>query len=181
MTSIPRRVESAWNQGPFPHAGFASSGAASGTTDPSVIRCDPVTVCQVGVDTAPPQRTSRVASLTCVNVPSSLPRRSRRRLRSSCTLADDGSLPRNSGGSASALPISRPAQRSRMLRPAHLRTTQGRPLSRELRRSVTRPRRRGSYPAGATLAGTGLSPVGRRRLCAAHVESNPDAVATLDE
>lgn len=87
MTSILRRVESTWNQGPFPHAGFASSGATSGTTDPSVIRRGPVTSCQVGGDTPPPQRTSRVALSTVVNVPSSLPRRSGRQLRSSCILS----------------------------------------------------------------------------------------------
>ena len=44
----------------------------------------------------------------------------------------DGSLPRNSGGSASALPISRPAQRSLALRPARSPSPLKDPLHRRL-------------------------------------------------
>ena len=59
----------------------------------------------------------------CACMPSPLPRRNRWSV-SLCPIArarldsSSGGLPRNSGGSASALPVSRPAQRSLALRPA---------------------------------------------------------------
>src|SRR5262249_60467958 len=52
----------------------------------------------------------------CVPVPSPLPREDRW-VRVSFDYPSDGGLPRYSGGSAPPLPVSRPAQRSLMLRP----------------------------------------------------------------
>ena len=57
------------------------------------------------------------AHLPPAGMPSPLPRRNHW-VRLSFVLPSNGSLPRISGGSASALPFSRPAQRSLALRPA---------------------------------------------------------------
>jgi len=70
------------------------------------------------------------------------------------------SLPRNLGGSASALSISRPARRSLALRPVHLQMVFHHLLSGGLRRSGCPLRRRRSCPVGAIVAGAGLAPAG---------------------
>ena len=72
----------------------------------------------------------------------------------------DGSLPRINGGSASALPVSRPAQRSLMLRPACSLSRPRRPFSSECFRRIRyllRPLR--LLPAGATVAGRDSHPL----------------------
>ena len=72
----------------------------------------------------------------------------------------DGSLPRFTGGSASALPVSRPAQRSPKLRPACSLNRPWRPFSSECfrrRRYLLRPLR--LLPAGATVAGRDSHPL----------------------
>ena len=72
----------------------------------------------------------------------------------------DGSLPRINGGSASALPVSRPAQRSLMLRPACSLNRPRRPFSSECFRRIRyllRPLR--LLPAGATVAGRDSHPL----------------------
>ena len=61
---------------------------------------------------------SRVASDLLVYVPSPLPRRDRW-MRALLSFSNDGGLPRSMGGSAPALPLSRPAQRSLTFRPAY--------------------------------------------------------------
>ena len=72
----------------------------------------------------------------------------------------DGSLPRFTGGSASALPVSRPAQRSPKLRPACSLNRPWRPFSSECFRRcryLLRPLR--LLPAGATVAGRDSHPL----------------------
>ena len=72
----------------------------------------------------------------------------------------DGSLPRYSGGSASALPVSRPAQRSLALRPAWSLSHPRRPVSSKCfsrSRYLLQPLR--LLPAGATLAGRDSHPL----------------------
>ena len=72
----------------------------------------------------------------------------------------DGSLPRFTGGSASALPVSRPAQRSPKLRPAYSLNRPWRPFSSECFRRcryLLRPLR--LQPAGATVAGRDSHPL----------------------
>ena len=59
----------------------------------------------------PPRGASRVAHDPSAHMPSPLPRRNRWVL-ASFAFPNGGGLPRNSGGSASALPFSRPARRS---------------------------------------------------------------------
>ena len=72
-----------------------------------------------------------------------------------------GSLPRYSGGSASASPVSRPAQRSLALRPAWSLNRPWRPVAPECfsrSRYLLQPLR--LLPAGATLAGRDSHPQG---------------------
>ena len=72
-----------------------------------------------------------------------------------------GSLPRYSGGSASASPVSRPAQRSLALRPAWSLNCPRRPVAPECfsrSRYLLQPLR--LLPAGATVAGRGSHPQG---------------------
>ena len=72
----------------------------------------------------------------------------------------DGSLPRYSGGSASALPVSRPAQRSLALRPAWSLSRPGQPVTPKCfsrSRYLLQPLR--LLPAGATVAGRGSHPL----------------------
>ena len=81
----------------------------------------------------------------------------------------DGSLPRFTGGSASALPVSRPAQRSPKLRPACSLNRPWRPFSSQCFR-------RGRYPPSPAPTATGWSdscragfaPAEGRRLRTAH-------------
>ena len=71
-----------------------------------------------------------------------------------------GSLPRYSGGSASALPVSRPARRSLVLRPTWSLSRPGRPVAPECfsrSRYLLQPLR--LLPAGATLAGRDSHPL----------------------
>jgi hypothetical protein len=68
-----------------------------------------------------------------------------RRVRVSVASAADRSLPRLSGGSASTVRLSRPAQDSRVLRPGRLRASQKEALSPRLRRRRCLSRRLGSY------------------------------------
>ena len=71
----------------------------------------------------------------------------------------DGSLPRHSGGSASALLVSRPARRSHLLRPAWSLSRPWRPVSSECFkqcRYLHHPLR--LLPAGATVAGRDSHP-----------------------
>ena len=72
----------------------------------------------------------------------------------------DGSLPRYSGGSASALPVSRPARRSLALRPACSLSHPGRPVTPKCfsrSRYLLQPLR--LLPAGATVAGRNSHPL----------------------
>ena len=81
----------------------------------------------------------------------------------------DGSLPRYSGGSASALPVSRPAQRSLTLRPAWLLSHPRRPVTSKCfsrSRYLLQPLR--LLPAGATVAGRGSHPPRDSAFSTAH-------------
>jgi len=72
----------------------------------------------------------------------------------------DGSLPRISGGSASALPVSRPARRSLALRPAWSLSRPKRPVASKCfsrSRYLLQPLR--LLPAGATVAGRDSHPL----------------------
>ena len=76
---------------------------------------------------------SRVASDLLEYVPSPLPRRDRW-MRALPSFSNDGGLPRSSGGSAPALPFSRPAQRSLLVSARILAESPCDPLHRRLRR-----------------------------------------------
>ena len=94
---------------------------------------------------------------TCVPPP--IPRRNRL-VRPSLASPADGSLPRITAGSASALPFSRPARRSLALRPACSLNRPWRPFSSECSRRcryLLRPLR--LLPAGATVAGRDSHPL----------------------
>ena len=79
-----------------------------------------------------------------------------------------GSLPRYADGSASALPVSRPARRSLLLRPAWSLSRPRRPVSEcfERCRYLHHPLR--LLPAGATVCRAGFAPAEERRLVTAH-------------
>ena len=80
-----------------------------------------------------------------------------------------GSLPRYSGGSASAMPVSRPARRSLALRPTWSLSRPGRPVAPECfsrSRYLLQPLR--LLPAGATAAGRVSKPAEGERLSTAH-------------
>ena len=79
-----------------------------------------------------------------------------------------GSLPRYSGGSASAMPISKPPRRSLALRPTWSLSRPGRPVAPECfsrSRYLVQPPR--LLPAGATLAGRASKPTEGKRLSTA--------------
>ena len=79
------------------------------------------------------------------------------------------SLPRYSGGSASAMPVSRPARRSLALRPTWSLSRPGRPVAPECfsrSRYLLQPLR--LLPAGATVAGRVSKPAEGKRLSTAH-------------
>ena len=81
----------------------------------------------------------------------------------------DGSLPRETGGSASALSVSRPARRSLALRPAWSLSHPRRPfLSKCFRRCryLHHPLR--LLPAGTTVSRAGFAPAGGWCLSTAH-------------
>ena len=71
------------------------------------------------------------AHLPCTDMPSPLPRRNHW-VHVSFVFPSDGSLPRNSAGSASALPFSRPAQRSLLVTACLLTKSHKDPLHRKL-------------------------------------------------
>ena len=90
----------------------------------------------------------------------------------------DGSLPRYSGGSASALPVSRPAQRSLALRPAWSLSHPRRPVTPKCfsrSRYLLQPLR--LLPAGATVAGRDSHPQGDGAFPRRTVESRTGAPA----
>ena len=77
-------------------------------------------------------------------------------------------LPRNTGGSAPALPVTRPAQRSLTLRPVRLPSRQSDPLHRRLRRLRCLCRRFDCYRVERTSSRAGLPPAVDQRLFTAH-------------
>ena len=83
-------------------------------------------------------------------------------------LPSDVGLPRNSGGSASALPFSRPAQRSLTLRPACSPSRPRRPSTPKASAASLPPRLLRLLPAGATSYRAGFAPTEDTRLSTAH-------------
>ena len=138
------------NQGPFPPPalpGFLSTMGLSATppTGLPVLRSSPSSM-----RAAATTKRARVAS----GIPAeSVGARGAR-------FPSDGSLPRHSGGSASALSVSRPARRSHLLRPAWSLSRPWRPVSSECFkrcRYLHHPLR--LPPAGATVAGRDSHPL----------------------
>ena len=81
----------------------------------------------------------------------------------------DGSLPRETGGSASALSVSRPARRSLALRPAWSLSRPRRPfLSKCFRRCRCLHHPLRLLPAGTTVRRAGFAPAGGWCLSTAH-------------
>jgi len=81
----------------------------------------------------------------------------------------DGSLPRETGGSASALSVSRPARRSLALRPAWSLSRPRRPfLSKCFRRCRCLHHPLRLLPAGTTVSRAGFAPAGGWCLSTAH-------------
>jgi hypothetical protein len=77
-------------------------------------------------------------------------------------------LPRNLGGSAPTLNVSRPAQRSLAFRPACSPSRPRRPSTPEAPMASFPPPPLRLLPAGATSCRVGFAPTGNRRLCTAH-------------
>ena len=100
-----------------------------------------------------------------------------------------GSLPRDPGGSASALTFSRPARRSLALRPARSLSRPRRPFFTEVLQSISLPRRTAPIATGwnETSCRAGLPPAGVRCLRTAHgvmwsedrLEAKLDKIETL--
>ena len=92
------------------------------------------------------------------HMPSPLPRRNRW-VRMSLSFPNGGGLPRISGGSASALPFSRPAQRSLLVTAYALAESLTDPFPSEASTASLPPRPFRLLPAGTTLAGWELHPL----------------------
>ncbi len=109
---------------------------------------------------APPTtpRASRVAHGPPTHMPSPLPRRNRW-VRTSFSFPNGGGLPRISGGSASASPFSRPAQRSLLVTACALAESLADPFTSEASSASLPPRPFRLLPAGTTLAGWDLHPL----------------------
>ena len=106
----------------------------------------------------PPPGASRVAHGPSTRMPSPLPRRNRW-VRTSFSFPNGGGLPRISGGSASALPFSRPAQRSLLVTACALAESLTDPFTSEASSASLPPRTFRLLPAGTTLAGWDLHPL----------------------
>ncbi len=91
-------------------------------------------------------------------MPSPLPRRNRW-VRTSFSFPNGGGLPRISAGSASALPFSRPAQRSLLVTACALAESLTDPFTSEASSASLPPRPFRLLPAGTTLAGWDLHPL----------------------
>ena len=146
------------NQGSFPRPALPG---ISGTTSPSATlppqpapRGIPVGACTppAGLPVLLPSPSSMRAAVTTPAEPADAP---------VARFPAGGSLPSNSGGSASALPVSRPARRSLALRPTWSLSRPRRPVAPECfsrSRYLLQPLR--LLPAGATVAGRGSHPLG---------------------
>ena len=85
------------------------------------------------------------------------------------------SLPRFNGGSASALPVSRPARRSLSLPPACSLSRPWRPFVIEVLQSSSLPPRTAPTASGwSDSCRAGFAPAGTQRLSTAHIESGAD-------
>ena len=106
----------------------------------------------------------RLVPVACM--PSPLPRQDR--WTCSLMLSIGGGLPRAKGGSAPALPVSRPAWRSLALRPACSPSRHCDPLHRRLQRLRYLHRCFDCYRAERTSSRAGLPPAVDQRLFTAH-------------
>jgi hypothetical protein len=110
---------------------------------------------------------SRVASAPlCLHAVATTPAGPMEPVRSYCSIVIG--LPRFSGGSAPASPVSRPAQRSLTLRPARSPSRLCDPLHRRLQQLRYLHRSFGCYRAERTSSRAGLSPAVDQRLFTAH-------------
>ena len=86
----------------------------------------------------------------------------------------DGGLPHPFAGSAPTLPLSRPARRSRMLRPACSQNRPRRSFPSKASAVSLPPLPLRLLPAGATPYRVGIAPTEDRRLCTAHKGDSVD-------
>jgi hypothetical protein len=153
------------NRGPFPPPelpGFIGTTRLSATPDSRGL-----TLASCRLITQSPNGASRVASgPLCVHAIASTPARSMEPIRSYRPI--DCGLPLKTGGSALALLVSRPAQRSLSLCPARLPSRHRDPLHRRLQRLRYLCRCFDCYRVERTSSRAGLSPAVDRRLFTAH-------------